>query len=135
MILSRIKIIFFGTKEITRNLRSNSHQFGFRSETSTINAVSVLKETIHNYKSKNSSVHCAFLDLSKAFDRVNINILISKLLKTNLPKSIIKIIGYMYLNSNVRLKFNGKTGGEWRVGNGVRQGGIMSPHLFNFYIN
>ena len=120
---------------LTRNLRLNSHQFGFRSETSTINAVSVLKETIHNYKSKNSSVHCAFLDLSKAFDRVNINILISKLLKTNLPKSIIKIIGYMYLNSNVRLKFNGKTGGEWRVGNGVRQGGIMSPHLFNFYIN
>ena len=120
---------------LNHSLRLNSHQFGFRTETSTINAVSVLKETIHYYTSRNSSVHCAFVDLSKAFDRVDIKILISKLVKTDLPKSIVKIIEYMYLNSNVRLKFNGKTGGIWRVRNGVRQGGIMSPYLFNFYLN
>ena len=41
----------------------------------------------------------------------------------------------MYLNANVRIKFNGVTGDEWRVGNGVRQGGILSPYMFNFYIN
>ena len=120
---------------LERHLKLSSHQFGFRSETSTVQAVSVLKETINSYTEKRSAVHCAFIDLSKAFDRVNVNNLILKLKSRNIPKSVIKIIEFMYLNANVRIKFNGVTSDEWRVGNGVRQGGILSPYLFNFYIN
>ena len=120
---------------LAEHLKLNSHQFGFRSETSTVQAISVLKETINSYTNKRSSVHCAFIDLTKAFDKLNVKSLILKLKNKTLPKSIIRIIEFMYLNANVRIKFNGIASDEWRVGNGVRQGGILSPYLFNFYIN
>ena len=120
---------------LSERLKLSSHQFGFRSETSTVQAVSILKETINTYTEKRSSVHCAFIDLTKAFDKLNVNSLILKLKTKNIPKSVIKIIQFMYLNANVRIKFNNITSDEWRVGNGVRQGGILSPYLFNFYIN
>ena len=120
---------------LTEHLKLSPHQFGFRSETGTIQAISVLKETINSYTEKRSSVHCAFIDMTKAFDKLNVNFLILKLKSKNLPKSVIKIIERMYLDTNVRIKFNGVTSDEWRVGNGVRQGGILSPYLFNFYIN
>ena len=41
----------------------------------------------------------------------------------------------MYDNANVHTKFNGVRSDSWGVGNGVRQGGILSSLLFSFYIN
>ena len=35
----------------------------------------------------------------------------------------------------VNVLFNGCLGTDWPVGNGARQGGILSGLLFNFYIN
>ena len=55
-------------------------QFGFRKSTFTKMAVAMLKEIIFKYNENNSSVYMVFLDLSKAFDKVNINILMSKLM-------------------------------------------------------
>ena len=48
---------------------------------------------------------------------------------------IVKIIHAMYCNSEVRVRFNGVCGNDWPVKNGIRQGGVLSPHLFNYYIN
>ena len=98
-------------------------------------AVTMLKETIKSYTLKGSNVYSAFLDLSKAFDKVNHNILMSKLMKTNASPSIIQTLIDMYNKQFVRVCFNNVKGDFWRLGNGVRQGGIISPLLFNLYIN
>ena len=113
----------------------HSNQFGFRRHSSTTMAVSILKETIKSYTSLGSKVCTAFLDLSKAFDRVNHNVLMSKLIDCNANSKIIQTLSYMYDNQFVRVRFNDSTGDTWRLGNGVRQGGITSPLLFNLYIN
>ena len=75
------------------------------------------------------------LDLSKAFDRINFDILVNKLHKTDLPSMIVGLLEYMLRNTFVNVSFNGCGGNDWQVGNGARQGGILSPMLFNFYIN
>ena len=45
------------------------------------------------------------------------------------------IIKFMLDNTYIRISYDGFTGSEWKVGNGVRQGGVLSSLLFNFYID
>jgi hypothetical protein len=110
-------------------------QLGFVKNTSTAMAISILQEVIKSYTSKGSDVYTAFLDLSKAFDKVNPYILLNKLCVTDVNPCIVNMLNVMYFNQHVHVSFNNKTGQNWKLGNGVRQGGILSPLLFNFYIN
>ena len=45
-------------------------QFGFKRNYSTTMCSMVMKETISHYINANSTVHCVFLDATKAFDRI-----------------------------------------------------------------
>jgi hypothetical protein len=80
-------------------------------------------------------VYAAFLDLSKAFDKVNYNILLSKLIELQIPPAFVSILHCLYTNQAVSVSFNRVLSDQWLIGNGVRQGGILSPLLFSFYIN
>ena len=119
---------------LSRNLHLNDLQMGFREKSSCLNTVMYLKEIINIYNKQNSNVHCAFLDLSKAFDLVDHNILIEKLKSTRLPSQIVLTIEFMLKNSDIHVSFNKKIGNAWQSEIGTRQGGILSPLLFNFYM-
>ena len=80
-------------------------------------------------------MHCAMLDLSKAFDGINFDILFMNLRKTELPTSIIRLFEYMLRNAFVSISFNGYKGSDLLVGNGAGHGAILSPLLFSFYTN
>ena len=54
-------------------------QYGFRKSRNTIQAVIKLTELVRESPSKKEKVACLFLDLSKAFDTVDHNILLDKL--------------------------------------------------------
>ena len=41
----------------------------------------------------------------------------------------------MFTNTRLRVRYNNHLGDEWEVKNGVRQGAILSPLLFNYFIN
>ena len=73
--------------------------------------------------------------MSKAFDRINYNLLLLKLQKTSLPSDIIMLLRNMLENTYVNVKYDRYVGEEFKVLNGVRQGGILSTLLFNFYID
>ena len=120
---------------LTKSLKLSSHQYGFRKETGCLSAIAIVKETIYKYNSENSNVHCVMVDLSKAFDRINHNILFSKLLATDLHPQIIEWMRAMYDDAFVHTLFNGLKGVPWKIGNGARQGGILSPIIFSFYID
>ena len=49
----------------------NFRQFGFKKGSSTADACLVLKEIVHSYTKTKGKVFAAFVDLSKAFDRVD----------------------------------------------------------------
>lgn len=120
---------------LKKNLSISNLQFGFRENTGCLSAVALLKETVLKYNKEGSDVHCAMIDLSKAFDRLNHSILFEKLLSENLDKKVVGILQKMYANSYVYTSFNGVKSNSWRVGNGIRQGGVNSPILFSYYIN
>ena len=87
---------------------------------------------IHTCTRENYNVKCALIDLIKAFDQINFDVMISKLKKAQVPLLIIKLLSFMFNNCFLNVYFNGAIGDEWKIGNGARQGDILSPILFNF---
>ena len=68
-----------------------TENYGFCSGKGYKYAVTLVRETVDPYI-KNSFVHCCLLDLSKAFDRLDVDILIGKLLKITVPMNIIRVV-------------------------------------------
>ena len=120
---------------IKRHTRLSNFQFGYRSNTSTTMATALLKETVGRFINEGSVVYSGFLDLSKAFERVRHSLLFRKLVDANVPAFVINILNSMFVYSSVCVDYNGKTSFEWPTLRGLRQGGILSAHLFTFYVD
>ena len=111
------------------------NQFGFQRQLGCDMCIYVLKETVHVYVSRDSPVFCAFLDASKAFDRVNHSKLFRKLCEHSVPLCVSRLLRYWYMHQTVHVRWGTCNSSSFRVSNGVRQGGILSPLLFNVYVN
>jgi exonuclease III len=116
-------------------LLTTPNQFGFKRKHGTDQCIYVLKECINSYKALNSSVFTCFLDASKAFDRVNHGALFDKLLRRGVPVYIVRLLMFWYAHQRVCVKWGNTLSEFFTVCNGVRQGGILSPLLFNVYMN
>ena len=77
-------------------LCTTDNQFGFMSGHSTGLCIYTLSELIEYFKSRSTSVYVAFLDASKAFDKISLWTLFRKLLDRNVPMYLIKVLCYWY---------------------------------------
>ena len=77
-----------------------SNQFGFKQGASTVLCTSTLKEVVANYFSGSSKVYACFLDMTKAFDRVNILKLFDKLLQRGISTAIVRVLLDSYTSQN-----------------------------------
>ena len=112
-------------------LTSSDNQFGFKSCHSTDLCIYALKEFIEYYKNRGTTVYdVTFLDASKAFDRLNY-----WLLKKHVPLFIIKLLCFWYTHQTMSVHWGDTVSTQFTVANGVKQGGIISPILFNVYMN
>jgi len=93
---------------------------------------STFVESIKYFTKRGSKVHCAFLDASKAFDKVLINGLFAKLIDRKFPYHFVSIL---YRNLSCAVVWNRLLGDAFQARCGVRQGGILSPYLFAIYID
>ena len=116
-------------------LGTTDNQFGFKAKHGTDVCIYALKEVVEKYRSQNSSVLVGFIDASRAFDRVNHQKLFLKLRERGVPDSIIRILAYWYANQSMQVRWGSGVSAPFSVGNGVRQGGLLSPALFNLYMN
>jgi exonuclease III len=120
---------------LEKHLKLQDAQFGFRAGLSTESAILSLKHTVGYYTARKTPIYACFLDLSKAFDRVNYNILWRKLGETGMPSECVKIFEYWYLHQSNQVRWADEMSAEYKLECGVRQGGITSPKLFNLYMD
>jgi len=118
-----------------RYVSLSPYQYGYRPNTSTLLATAVFKEVLHKYNDANSIVYACFLDMSKAFERINHCTLIDKMKKKGMPNFIIKLFEHIFGNTSIAVRYGGKLSDQWKARAGVRQGGVTSAFLFSLYID
>ena len=112
----------------------DAYQFGFKSGHSTSLCTNVFKNTIDYYTGHGSHVFTCFIDFTKAFDRVNYWKLFNKLLDDNCNVAAVKLIAYWYSYQEVCVNWHNTVSEFFTLGNGTRQGGVLSPRFFARYI-
>ena len=76
-----------------------------------------------------------YLDLSKAFDRIEHVMLFRKLPERKIPLLIVLLLENCYKSQKFYIQWGSLISAPFNVTNGVRQGRIMSPGLFIVYID
>ena len=84
---------------------------------------------------KGGYVSALFMDLSKAFDTINHDLLIAKLKAYGFSKEALKLMKSYLKNRKQEVQINNKFSSERYLIAGVPQGSIDGPLLFNLFIN
>jgi len=120
---------------LTRHNILTKQQFGFRKNRSTNMAINDLYcRIVDNLDNKLHTIGI-FLDLSKAFDTINHNILLDKLYNYGIRGLANDWIRNYLTGRSQRVIFNNCSSRPTEVTCGVPQGSILGPLLFLLYIN
>ena len=111
------------------------HQYGFQKGKSTEQAVFDIHEKVVHALENGETPCCVFLDLAKAFDTVDKNILLSKLHHYGIRGTSLDWIN-SYLTSRKQCVYvSDKNSEKLPISIGVPQGSILGPLLFLLDIN
>ena len=110
-------------------------QFGFRKKHNTETAVIALTDNIYKNLNIGRNVGTIFIDLKKAFDTVNIKILLDKIQAIGIRGNAFKWLK-SYLNDRQQFTIYNNSHSSYKtVSIGVPQGSRLSPILYLIYVN
>lgn len=108
-------------------------QFGFRKNRGTREAIIALRQILERRLDVNLTTYVTFIDLEKAFDKVDWALLFKTLKDRKVDWKDRRMILKLYKTQTTVIDVNG-TLKEAKIRRGVRQGCPLSPYLFNLFI-
>ena len=118
---------------LEQTFEQSSLQFGFTKGLSPIMSALLVSEARAEAKINSCKpLFLVTLDSRKAFDVVNHKIMLDKLYEAGIHPSLWTIVKDMYTGL---IKWIGELSESFKIQQGVKQGGILSPFLYKTYIN
>ena len=117
-------------KRLRNDLKFSNQQYGFMPGKSTTDALFALRVLMEKYREGQKELHCVFVDLEKAYDKVPREEVWYCMRKSGLAEKYVRIVQDMYDGSTtaVRCAVGVTEGFEVKVG--LHQGSALSPCLF-----
>ena len=109
-------------------------QRGFKKDCRTSDNLFVLYNLVETQKSRKKTLYVCYIDLTEAFDYLNRDALIVKPQQRNVDEKFLNTIKSMFHKSSSRVEWNGKISKPINNRYGVMQGGVLSPKLFNEFL-
>ena len=110
-------------------------QLGFIAGNRTSDAHLILQTLIQlNCHKKGQKIFSCFVDFKKAFDSIPRDILLEKILNIGVSGKFFNVLKTLYLNDSCCVKLDGKLTNTFVANQGVKQGCILSPLLFNIFL-
>ena len=109
-------------------------QAGFRPGRSTTEQIFNLRVLCEKYLQHQQDLYHVFIDFKKAFDRVWHAALWATMKDFNINANLIRMIQNLYEKATSTVYLNNSIGDWFRTTVGVRQGCVLSPTLFNIFL-
>ena len=130
LILKRLEMI----EEENKLDLTGKHQHGFKKNRSTITAGLTLQSIISKALDEDEYAVMASLDLSAAFDLVNLDLLITRLKIMGIPKDVMELLEIWLRDRYLYVEANGKNSIIFNTNIGTIQGSILGPILYALFI-
>ena len=108
-------------------------QCGFRPGRGCADAIFSIRQLIEKSYEHRQKLFCVFVDLKKAYDSVPRQALWLALGRLGIPEGLLNLIQSFHESMQAAVRVGASTTEPFAVNNGLRQGCVMAPVLFNLY--
>ena len=121
-------------RKIFNNLNVSGLQFGFVKGGGCDKSLFTVTKVVNCFLKRHSDVFIVTVDASAALDKVNVYGLLTKLIDRDESFDVVRVLLSWYVNTRACVRQNVYCTDYIDIKSGVKQGGIMSPMLYNIYV-
>ena len=110
------------------------YNLGFRKGRGTRDQIASICWIIEKAREFQKNIYFCYIDYAKAFDCVDYNKLQKILQEMGIPDQLTCLLRNLYAGQEATVRTGHGVTHWFQIGKGVRQGCILSPCLFNFYV-